>query len=59
MKEWERVTGQKQQPSAEKSKKLATASVLPKIRDPATCKGKCQKCRDKITFDQWGQRVVK
>ena len=59
MKEWEKVTGQKQKPSAKKSKQLATARGLAKIRDSETCDGKSQKWRDQITLDQWGERVVK
>ena len=59
MKEWETVTGKKQKPSAQKSKQLATARGLAEIRDPETCDGKSQKWREQITFDEWGQRVVK
>ena len=59
MKEWQKVTGQKQKPKANKSKQLATARGLAKIRDSETCDGKSQKWRDQISFDQWGQRVVK
>ena len=59
MKEWEKVTGQKQRHNAKKSKQLATARRLAKIRDSETCDGKSQKWTDEMTFDQWGQRVVK
>ena len=58
IKEWEKVTGQKQRPNAKKLKQLATARGLAMIRDPETYDGKSHKWRDQITFDQWGQRVV-
>ena len=58
MKEWEKVTGSKQRPNGKKSKQLATARELAKIRDSETCDGKSQKCRDQITFDQGVEEVL-
>ena len=58
MKELAKVTSQKQKPSAKKSKQLATASGLAKLRDSETCDSKSQKWRNQITCYQCGQRVV-
>ena len=56
MAEWEEITGQKQRSTSGKTKK---PNKLAKIRDPGNCDGKADKWRDAITFDQYGQLIIK
>ena len=56
MPEWEKITGQKQRRTSAKTNKQ---NNLAKIRDPDNCDGKAEKCRDTITFDQYGQLIIK
>ena len=58
MAEWETVTAHKQM-IRKKTTQATKARGLAKIEDPENCDGKSQKCRDPITFDQWGQRIIK
>ena len=51
MAEWEKVTGQKQF-IRKKTKQESKARGLANIKEPETCAGKRQKCRQTITFDQ-------
>ena len=56
MSEWEKITGQKQRSTSAKTNK---PNKLAKLRDPENCDGKAEKWRDPITFDQYGQLIIK
>ena len=56
MAEWEQITGQKQRRTSAKTYK---PHKLAKIRDSENCDGNAEKCSNPITFDQYGQLIIK
>ena len=56
MAEWEKITGQKQRSTSPKTNK---PNKLAKIRDTENCDGTAEKWRHSITFDQYGQLIIK
>ena len=56
MAEWGKITGRKNRSTSAKTNK---ANKLANIRDSKNCDGKAEKWRDPITFDQYGQLIIK
>ena len=56
MAEWEKITGQKQRSTSAKTNK---PNKLSNIRDSENCDGTAEKWRDTMTFNQYGQLIIK
>ena len=56
MAKWEKITGQKQSSTSAKTNK---PYKLAKIRDSENCDCKAEKWTDPMTFDQYGQLIIK